>query len=83
MSLFKNTLWNISGYIVPSLIAIPSLGILARTLGTTQFGIFTLSLAIVGYASIFDAGLTRAIVREISVNRYNEVEKIRFYPMPH
>ncbi|WP_429035324.1 flippase [Aeromonas media] len=75
MSLFKNTLWNISGYIVPSLIAIPSLGILARTLGTTQFGIFTLSLAIVGYASIFDAGLTRAIVREISVNRYNEVEK--------
>ncbi|MFQ2656759.1 oligosaccharide flippase family protein [Aeromonas caviae] len=77
MSLFKNTLWNISGYIIPSLIAIPALGVLARTLGATQFGIFTLSLAIVGYASIFDAGLTRSIVREISVNRYNEVEKKR------
>lgn len=69
MSLVKNSIWNLGGFIVPTLIAIPSLGILARNLGTEKFGLFTLAFAIVGYASIFDAGLTRAVIREISIHR--------------
>lgn len=78
MSLIKNTFWNLSGYIIPSLIAIPSLGYLARHLGPEKFGLFTLATALVGYASIFDAGLTRAVIREISFYRDNlkEVKKI-------
>ncbi|EHI0096557.1 O147 family O-antigen flippase, partial [Escherichia coli] len=73
MSIVKNTLWNISGYIIPSLIAIPALGILSRILGAEQFGLFTLAIALVGYASIFDAGLTRAVIREVSI--YKNVHK--------
>ncbi|HFR2256373.1 TPA: oligosaccharide flippase family protein, partial [Shigella flexneri] len=57
----------------PSLIAIPALGILSRILGTEQFGLFTLAIALVGYASIFDAGLTRAVIREVSI--YKNVHK--------
>lgn len=78
MSLIKNTFWNLSGYIIPSLIAIPSLGYLARHLGPEKFGLFTLATALVGYASIFDAGLTRAVIREISFYRDDsqEVKKI-------
>lgn len=75
MSLIKNSIWNVSGYIIPTIVAIPALGFLARVLGTEQFGIFTLAMAIVGYASIFDAGLTRAVVREVSINRNLEKEK--------
>lgn len=77
MSLIKNSLWNLSGFIIPTLVAIPSLGLLARYLGTERFGLFTLGFAIVGYASIFDAGLTRAVIREIAINRNSEKEQRR------
>lgn len=76
MSLIKNSIWNLGGFVVPTLIAIPSLGVLARNLGTEKFGLFTLVFAIVGYASIFDAGLTRAVIREIAINR-NDLTKQR------
>lgn len=74
MSLIKNTFWNLSGYALPTLIAIPALGFLARGLGPERFGLFSLALAIIGYASIFDAGLSRAVVREISLHRDDPVE---------
>ena len=75
MSLIKNSVWNLGGFIIPTLIAIPSLGLLARYLGTEKFGLFTLAFAIVGYASIFDAGLTRAVIREIAINRNSAEEQ--------
>ncbi|QLK60817.1 oligosaccharide flippase family protein [Enterobacteriaceae bacterium Kacie_13] len=74
MSLIKNSIWNLSGYIIPTIIAIPALGYLARQLGPELFGIYTLAIAIVGYAGIFDVGLTRAIVREIALYR-NDIEE--------
>lgn len=75
MSLIKNSALNFVGFIIPTMVAIPSLGILARILGTEKFGLFTLVFAIVGYASIFDAGLTRAVIREISLHRNNNDEQ--------
>lgn len=77
MSLIKNSMWNLGGFIIPTLVAIPSLGLLARYLGTEKFGLFTLAFAIVGYASIFDAGLTRAVIREIAINRNSKEEQRR------
>lgn len=77
MSLIKNSIFNLSGFIIPTIVAIPSLGILARTLGTELFGIFTLAFAVVGYASIFDAGLTRAVIREISLYRHDDDEQVK------
>lgn len=74
MNIIKNSIWNIAGYIIPAIITIPALGILGRMLGAEMFGVFTLALAIVGYASIFDVGLSRAVIREISVYR-NEIEE--------
>lgn len=75
MSLIKNSFYNILGYAIPTVIAIPSLGFLARTLGSERFGIYTLAIALIGYASIFDAGLTRAVVREIALHRNDHKEK--------
>ncbi|THD49404.1 flippase, partial [Enterobacteriaceae bacterium ML5] len=75
MSLIKNSIWNLSGYIIPTVIAIPALGYLARALGPELFGIYTLAIAIVGYAGIFDVGLTRAIVREIALFRNDKEER--------
>ena len=77
MTLLKNSLWNIGGYVVPAIVTVPALGIMGRVLGAELFGVFTLALAVVGYASIFDAGLTRAVIREISIFRDNQKEKLK------
>lgn len=75
MSLAKNSFYNILGFAIPTLFAIPSLGILGRILGLESFGLFTLAFAVVGYASIFDGGITRAVIREISIFRNDKVEQ--------
>lgn len=75
MGLIKNSVWNLAGYVIPTAIAIPAMGYLARVLGVELFGVYTLAIAIVGYAGIFDIGLTRAIVREIAVYRGNVDER--------
>ncbi len=53
--MIKNSTWNILGVVIPSAIALPTMGVLSRLLGVEQFGLFTLAFAIVGYATLFDA----------------------------
>ncbi|HFO3290146.1 TPA: oligosaccharide flippase family protein, partial [Escherichia coli] len=77
MSLIRNSFYNIAGFAVPTLVAVPALGILARLLGPENFGLFTLAFALIGYASIFDAGISRAVIREISLYRESEKEQIQ------
>ena len=77
MSLVKNSIYNIVGFAIPTIFAIPCLGILSRWLSMEEFGLFTLSFAILGYASIFDGGLSRAVTREIAIYRNNNIEKIK------
>lgn len=67
MSLLKNSSWNILGFFIPIAFAIPAMGVIARQLGVEGFGLFTLAYAVVGYASIFDAGLSRAVIRYIAI----------------
>ncbi len=54
--------------VVPLLISVVTMGWLARELGSEKFGIFLIAFSVLGYASIFDAGLTRAVVRFIAFN---------------
>ena len=75
MSLVKNSAYNIAGFAIPTLIAIPALGFLARNLGIENFGLFTLAFAIIGYASVFDGGISRAVIREIAIHRNDEDEQ--------
>ncbi|WP_407207339.1 flippase [Citrobacter portucalensis] len=69
MKVIKDSYWNILAIIVPTVVAIPALGFMARLLGVELFGVFTLMFAFLGYASLFDMGLSRALVRSISINR--------------
>ncbi|UKK90265.1 flippase [Citrobacter portucalensis] len=72
MAIIKNSFLNLTGILVPTIFSIPAIGYMARELGTELFGVYTIALALVGYSSIFDVGLTRALVREVSINRDNE-----------
>ncbi|MCY0280773.1 flippase [Pseudomonas aeruginosa] len=73
----RNTFWNFLGVLIPSLAALPAIGYLARVLGVENFGLLTLSFAIIGYASIFDLGLSRAVIREVALSsdKSSEVNK--------
>ncbi len=75
MNLVKNSIWNILGVVIPTLVAIPAMGALGRILGVEKFGLFMLAYALVGYASIFDGGLSRAVIREVSINS-NDVRQV-------
>lgn len=55
------------GLVVPALVAIPSMAIMARVMGVEPFGLFMLAFAVLGYAGIFDGGLTRAVIRAVAM----------------
>jgi O-antigen/teichoic acid export membrane protein len=74
--MWKNTTWNILGLVVPSLIAIPSMAFMARILEVEKFGLFMLAFSLLGYAGVFDGGLTRAVIRAIAIND-GDIEKDR------
>lgn len=78
MKLLKNSFWNLAGIFIPSILSIPCMGILARSLSVGEFGLFALIFALIGYASIFDLGLNRAIIRFVAINTDNQekIEKI-------
>ena len=77
MSIAKNSFFNIAGYLIPGLLSIPILGYMARELGIEEFGLFTLILSIVGYASIFDIGITRSVIREVAIYKHDKQEVIK------
>jgi len=65
MSLRKNTLWNLAGAGAPLLVAVFSIPYLLRSLGADGFGVLTLVWALIGYFSLFDFGVGRALTYEL------------------
>lgn len=61
--------------LIPGLLTIPVMAYLARTLNVELFGILLIAYAIVGYSGIFDAGLARAVIRQIASS--NDIQKDR------
>ncbi|MGI9896055.1 flippase [Vibrio natriegens] len=76
MRIVKNVIFSLSFTIVPAMLAFPFFGWLARSYGVELFGVYTIILAIFGYASILDLGLSRGVIRKISLGDelidYNE-----------
>ena len=59
----RNTAWNLFGQLAPALAAVFTVPILIHGLGTERFGVLTLIWLVVGYFSIFDLGLGRALTQ--------------------
>jgi O-antigen/teichoic acid export membrane protein len=64
--LARNTVWNLIGSGAPLLLAVVCIPILVRQLGTERFGVLTLAWALIGYASLFDLGLGRALTQQVA-----------------
>ena len=64
--LAKNTLWNLLGQGLPILISIYTIPRLINRLGEDRFGILTLAWLTIGYLSLFDLGLGRALTKKVA-----------------
>jgi O-antigen/teichoic acid export membrane protein len=64
--LATNTLWNLIGNVAPMLVAIFCIPVLVKALGTNRFGILTLVWALIGYSTVFDFGLGRALTQLVA-----------------
>uniref|UniRef100_A0A1I8AF61 Polymerase n=1 Tax=Steinernema glaseri TaxID=37863 RepID=A0A1I8AF61_9BILA len=58
---------KLRSYMVLMFAFLPSMGMMARILGLEPFGIYTLLFALIGYASMFDLGISRALIRAIAM----------------
>jgi O-antigen/teichoic acid export membrane protein len=64
--LARNTIWNLLGNGAPMLVAVVCIPLLIRSLGKDRFGVLTLAWALIGYASLFDLGLGRALTQVVA-----------------
>jgi O-antigen/teichoic acid export membrane protein len=69
MSIKKNTLWNLFGSGAPMLIGLVVVPYLLARLGVERLGVLTLIWALIGYFSVFDLGLGRALTQQVSALR--------------
>ena len=63
--LAQNTIWNLIGG-APVIVALFSIPILIHGLGKDRFGVLALAWAMIGYASLFDIGLGRALTQLVA-----------------
>jgi O-antigen/teichoic acid export membrane protein len=64
--LARNTIWNLVGNGAPLIVALFSIPILIHGLGKDRFGVLALAWALIGYASLFDIGLGRALTQLVA-----------------
>lgn len=64
--LARNVSWNLLGTGAPLLVALVAIPVLIEELGTARFGILTLAWMVVGYFSLFDLGIGRALTKLVA-----------------
>jgi O-antigen/teichoic acid export membrane protein len=66
MSIKKNVLWNLFGSAAPLLVGVVAIPYIYKEIGIERIGVLTIIWALIGYFSIFDFGLGRAITQRIA-----------------
>lgn len=73
----KNISWNLGGQIAPLIAALVSIPLLIKMIGVDRFGIMTIAWMLIGYFSLFDFGLGRAltqvVAKKLATNKNSEV----------
>ncbi|HEY6351151.1 MAG TPA: flippase [Candidatus Angelobacter sp.] len=64
--LASNTVWNLLGQLLPMAVAVVSIPPLIRALGVPRFGVLSLAWIVIGYFSLFDLGLGRALTKLVA-----------------
>ena len=65
-ALAKNSLINLAGFALPLTVGLITIPLIVRGFGVERFGLLTLAWAVIGYFSLFDLGIGRAITQLIA-----------------
>jgi O-antigen/teichoic acid export membrane protein len=64
--LARNTIWNLLGQLLPMAIGVVAIPPLVRSLGVERFGLLSLAWIVIGYFSLFDMGMGRALTKLVA-----------------
>jgi O-antigen/teichoic acid export membrane protein len=64
--LARNTLLSLIAQLAPLVVALVTVPLLIKGLGSDRFGVLTLAWTLIGYFGLFDFGLGRALVQAVS-----------------
>src|SRR2546426_5500122 len=64
--LARNTIWNLLGQIFPLVVATVTIPVLIRTMGVVRFGLLSLTWTLIGYFSLIDLGIGRALTKFVA-----------------
>lgn len=62
----RNTLLNLIGQALPLIVGVVTIPLVVHGLGTERFGLLSLAWVILGYFTVFDLGLGRAITKYVA-----------------
>ena len=79
ITLLKNTGYNLAGYFYLLLTSFFSISILLQNLGRDLFGLYVLLVSVIGMSSVFDFGLSAALIRKLSLNDIGHEEKRTYW----
>jgi O-antigen/teichoic acid export membrane protein len=65
-TLIRNTMFNFIGQASPVIVAVFAIPVLINRLGADRFGVLTLAWMVIGYFSLFDFGLGRALTKMVA-----------------
>src|SRR5262245_52190078 len=64
--LARNTMWNLLGQLLPMAVGVLAVPPLVRGLGVARFGVLSLAWIVIGYFSLFDLGIGRALTKLVA-----------------
>lgn len=76
-SLIKNTGFNLAGYFYLLLASFFSISILLSNLGRDVFGVYIFLASFISLATVFDFGISNAVVRKLSLASTTREEKVK------
>lgn len=79
IKLLKNAGYNLAGYVYLLIASFFSISILLSNLGKDLFGLYLFLASIIPLASVFDFGLSAAMVRNLSITSEKTEEKVSLW----
>jgi O-antigen/teichoic acid export membrane protein len=78
--ILRYALWSVLGQGVPLFVALFAIPLLIEGMGTARFGVLTLAWMTIGYFSLFDLGLSRALTKltaeKLAAGREDELSSL-------
>lgn len=77
----KNISWNLLGNLLPLAVGFVVFPLIISAYGTERFGLLALAWSLVGYFSLFDMGLSRALTQMVSERLSRQVDNTEIVEM--